>query len=261
MTKKLILADKIYNFDSEDKKQRILANYKKYLHEKTKGFPRTSVKINKLRAFDNRIEVRIHGPEEIFLHNLLKKEIGTIVEFDNVQIGNTLKGFMTDVGKVGFGIFVNCAVVNPYADVLLNLHTLREQLCNNKKKSIPEIIKAYNFIDRFPVVLEIVEKEPENTNLRGKLTSSTLDLFKKITDENLEGIFVSGATKNQFKKVLLRQNHLRDIVSIERFGFLENIVLLKEGTDAPGIIYHIGRYLRNCKMSALRPNRMKKLFL
>ena len=45
----------------------------------------------------------------------------------------------------------------------------------------------------------------------------------------------------------------------QRFGFLENLVLLKEGTDAIGIIAHIGKKLINCKLSALRPKKIRAL--
>ena len=86
-----------------------------------------------------------------------------------------------------------------------------------------------------------------------------MSLFKKVMRENIEGIIVCGSSKNQFKKALLKSGHLRDIISIERYSFLENVVLLKENTNAPGIISHIGKDLKNCKLSALRPKRIKKL--
>ena len=70
---------------------------------------------------------------------------------------------------------------------------------------------------------------------------------------------MSGETKGQLKKALLQKGHLRDIISIIRFGFLENIVLLKEDSNAPGIISEIGRYLRNCKLSAIRPAKINAL--
>ncbi|MHA2257917.1 MAG: DUF2110 family protein [Promethearchaeota archaeon] len=46
---------------------------------------------------------------------------------------------------------------------------------------------------------------------------------------------------------------------MKRYGFLENLVLLKKDTDAPGIIAHIGKELENCKLSAIRPKRIRKL--
>ena len=84
---------------------------------------------------------------------------------------------------------------------------------------------------------------------------------QEIIEENIEGVFLSGETKGQFKKVITKKGHFRDIITIEQFGFLENIALFKEGTNAPGIIAHIGSQLESTKLSALRPERIKKLFI
>jgi hypothetical protein len=35
---------------------------------------------------------------------------------------------------------------------------------------------------------------------------------------------------------------------------------LRENTTAPGIIADIGKHLKNCKLNAIRPERIKKLF-
>ena len=260
MVKKIVLADKIYNISTEQQKKDIFIRYNKYLNEKIKGFPKTHARISKLREFDKRFEVLIEGPETIFMVNLIKKEIGTIHKFEAVKVGQELKGIMVDVGKVGFGIFVDCAVLNPGADVLLNLHTLRDQLCKGNSVSLPEIIKGYDFIENFPVYVKIKEIDSENNKLEGELAKTTLNLFNKITKENIQGIFASGVTKNQLKKAIIGKGHLRDIMSIERYGFFENIVLLKEGTNAVGIISQIGRFLRNCKLSAIRSDKIKKLW-
>ncbi len=260
MVKKLVLYDKIYNFSSE-KEQRALQNrYLKYLGEKVKGFPSTNINIKKLRAFDSRFEIEIDGPEEVFMFNLIKKEIGTIVNFDELKEGKIYKGTMVDIGKVGFGIFVDCAILNPKTDVLIPLHALRKQLCNGMLKSLSEIVKAYDFIDMFPVYVKIESIDEEQKRVLGLLDNSTLNLFQKFIKENIEGVFISGQSKGQVKKALVKTGHLRDIVSIERFGFLENIVLLREGTQSPGIISDIGKLLKNSKFSAIKPNRIKSLY-
>lgn len=259
MTKKIVLFDKIYNIPSESKKKQISIRYLKYLNEYIKGFSKTSIRINKLRNFDHRFEINIDGQDESFIFNVLKKEIGTIIEFKDIKKGQVYKGSMVDVGKVGFGIFIDCAILNPKVDVLINLHSLRNQLCNGKERSLRQIIDAYDFIDYFPIYVKITRIDEVNKKLQGELDQKSLKLFKKILNENIEGIFLSGETKGQFKKALVKKGHLRDIISIKRFGFLENLVLLKRNTDAPGIIAHIGRELKNCKLSALRPNRIKEL--
>jgi len=260
MVKKLILFDKIYNITSQRKKDEVFSRYFKFLNEHVKGYNKTSIRIKKLREFDNRFEIEIKGPDEVFVSNILKKEIGVITDFKDAQIGQTYKGTMVDVGKVGFGIFVDCAILKPRTDVLIELRTLREQLCSGKSISAREIIKAYNFMDHYPIHVKIINIDQQGQKLQGEFAQETLNLFKKVMDENIEGIIVSGSSKNQFKKALLKTGHLRDMISIERFSFLENIVLLKENTDAPGIIAHVGKDLKRCKLSALRAKRIIQLY-
>lgn len=259
MVKKLVLFDKIYNTSNKGNKEDFYLRYYKYIREHAIGFPNTSIKIKKLRKFDKRFEVIISGPEETFIFNILKNEIGSIKEFQEIKVGNVYRGTLIDVKKVGFGLFVDCAILNPPVDVLINLHTLRNQLCNGKEKSIKEIIGAYDFINHYPLLIKIKEKDTTNNKLLGEIAPESLVLFEKILSENIEGVFLSGETKGQFKKIITKMGHFRDIITFKRFGFLENLVLLKEGTDAVGIIAHIGKHLRNCKLSALRPKKIRTL--
>jgi len=108
--------------------------------------------------------------------------------------------------------------------------------------------------------MKVVTINKEKQQIQGILDQKTLDFYEKLISENLEAVFVSGETKGQFKKALVNTGHFRDIVSIERFGFLENIVILRESTTAPGIIADIGKHLKNCKLNAIRPERIKKLY-
>ncbi|MBY8982108.1 MAG: DUF2110 family protein [Candidatus Lokiarchaeota archaeon] len=258
MVKKFVLYDKLYNLASYKNKNDLVLRYEKYLYELTKGFSKTQVEIKKQREFDKRIEIYIDGPEENFVKNLLKKEIGGIVKFEDIKVDDILKGTMTEVGHVGFGIFLDCAIVKPIKDALLPLYILRNQLVNSKKVSVYKIIKNYDFINHFPLYIKVLEINKENESIKGEIAPKSLKLFERIINDKIEGLFISGATKQQFKKALIKKGHLRDIVSIERYGFLENIVLLKQNSNAVGIIAEIGKYLNNCKFSALIPDRITK---
>ncbi|MFW9784714.1 MAG: DUF2110 family protein [Candidatus Heimdallarchaeota archaeon] len=261
MVKSIVLFDQIYNIPKERRKEDIYLRYQKYLNEHVKGFPDTTLTIKKLREFDKRFEITIKGPEEVFVYNLLKAEIGSITEFKDVRENAILKGTLVDVGKVGFGLFIDCAIVNPKIDVLITLQILRDQLSKGQKRSIRDIIDAYDFIDHFPLYIRITQIDRTNNKIQGEIAPESLNMFKKILDENLEAVFLSGETKGQFKKIITGKGHFRDIITIKRFGFLENLVLLKEGTDAPGIIAHIGKELKNCKLCAIRPEKIKNLLL
>ena len=260
MARKLVLFDKIYNVNTEQNHRSLSYKYLKTLQSLTKGFPNTKIKLNKLREFDQRYEVIINGPEEQFVYNLLKKQLGSITEFEDVHKGMTCKGTMVDVGKVGFGIFVDCAIVKPNTDVFISLHTLREHLCQGKKIPLKKIIQTYEFEEHFPVHVKIIGMDDPKKEIQAELADPSLQLFQKIVDEKIEGLMALGSTKSQFKKSLIKTGHLRDIITLEKFSFLEHVVLFKQGTQAPGIIKEIGRDLPGCTFSALRYQKIGKLF-
>ena len=253
MVIKLVLIDKL------PQKKPLISRYKKYILERVIGFQNTEIKFDKLRNYDNRMEISIKGPEEVFIKNLLQKEIGSIYDFNVLEKDMSLKGNLVDVGNVGFGLFVDCAILNPKVDVLVSLNTLREQLCKGRERSLPEIVKAYDFINGFPVSIKIASIDSVKENIKGILAKDTLNLYQKLLKENLEAVFLSGETKSQLKKALEKTHHIRDIISINKYGFLQNLIVLKEDTEAPGIISDIGKFLKKCKLSAIRPERINKL--
>jgi len=259
MPVKLVLLDKIYNSDILSDKIRIENAYSDYLNDYLPDFTETKVKINKIRNFDNRPQILIEGPDEKFVAKLLEKEIGIIQNFNEIEEGRKIKGNMIDVGKVGFGIFIDCGIVNPNTDVLINLHSLRNQLAGGKKISLNEILNIYDFINHYPVSIEVTEKNKEEGNLLGKLINETLNFLHKIKNQKTEWIFINGTTKWNIERALNRSNHGQDYIKIKQKGFLEHLIQLKRGTNAVGIISSIGKYLEGSKMAALIPNRIKKV--
>ncbi len=259
MVVRIILSDKLYNFSNEREKRDLLSRYLKYLQGLIQGFSNTEVRVRKVRDEDKRVELLIKGPDENFIKNIFRAEVGGTRQFKDLQVGEVLQGTLIDVGKVGFGLFVDCGIIKPTSDVLIPLFTLREQLGAGKRISLNEIVHAYDFIDYFPLVVKVTEINVEDHNIKAEIAPDSLKIFKKIMAENIEGLAICGETKGQFKKALIREGHLHDIITLERYGFLEHLALLTGNTSAPGVIAQIGKYLPGCKFSVLNPKRMSAL--
>jgi hypothetical protein len=54
---------------------------------------------------------------------------------------------------------------------------------------------------------------------------------------------VNSATRGEVRATVNRAGHARDIVTVERFGLLEQSVICREGTDPPGLLASVGEYL------------------
>jgi len=54
---------------------------------------------------------------------------------------------------------------------------------------------------------------------------------------------VNSATRGEVRATVNRAGHARDIVTVERLGLLEQSIVCAEGTDPPGLLAAVGRYL------------------
>ena len=56
---------------------------------------------------------------------------------------------------------------------------------------------------------------------------------------------VNSATRAEVRATINRAGHAEDIVTVERLGLLEQSIVCREGTDAPGLLADIGPHLRS----------------
>ena len=56
---------------------------------------------------------------------------------------------------------------------------------------------------------------------------------------------VNSATRAEVRATVNRAGHADDIVTVERLGLLEQSIVCREGTDAPGLLADVGPHLRS----------------
>jgi hypothetical protein len=61
--------------------------------------------------------------------------------------------------------------------------------------------------------------------------------------DGLGRVHVNSATRAEVRATVNRAGHAEDIVTVERLGLLEQSIVCREGTDPPGVLAAIGRYL------------------
>lgn len=54
---------------------------------------------------------------------------------------------------------------------------------------------------------------------------------------------INSVTRGEVRATINRAGHAQDIITVERLGLLEQSVVCKEGTDPPGLLASIGRFL------------------
>ena len=207
---------------------------------------------------DDRVYIELQGKRKSdvqFTMSILKELTGQTFESHNVPKRAPTMGYMRKVGKVGFGLFVDIGVENPYKEALIPLHTLRRQLTNEEKIPLSEIIKKYGFMDNLPIQVEITEiADPHSRTPKyeAKIHEDYLKRMAEWVDWGLDIIFTVGEARQMVKRTIAKRGHTIDVQEIQRLGPLETAVICNQGTTGPGIIAHIGKYLSHCRMSTMR---------
>ncbi|MBS7627535.1 DUF2110 family protein, partial [Candidatus Bathyarchaeota archaeon] len=88
--------------------------------------------------------------------------------------------------------------------------------------------------------------------LEAELTDRQLDTILRWHRLGLDRVLVVGATTGTVKRAVKASGCERYILRIERLGILENALVCKIGTEAPGILRTMGKALPDARLYPLR---------
>lgn len=223
-------------------------------------FTELDVTLSKIKT-DGRgyILVSLDGPDSEFARNVLISEYGGSLNFEDLRVTSIVNGSLVDVGKVGYGLYVDIGVVSPSrTDLLIPLHRLRSQM-GMEGKSLRQIITACLLVDNLPIEVEVSQLNSLNLTIEGAIAQSSLERFEYWLNDDHERLFVFGANYAMVESALRRTRHLEDIYEVESLGRHEHVLVCKRSTRASGIISAIGPLLRGVPMHLFIPREIKAM--
>lgn len=201
----------------------------------------------------NRITIEIEGKDEEFIANVLTREYGTVSTIGALRLNSTHKGHFVDVGKVGYGLYVDIGIATPsHMDALIPLYSLREQL-QMRNSSLRTIANTLVLVDNLPVSIRITEVDITSQRIAGEFTESYLEQIDRWVKDDHQRLLVLGCTKELIDDALEKSSHTEDIYRIEKLGHFEYSLRCKRSTRASGILAAIGPRLKGVPMHLFIP--------
>ncbi len=238
-------------------KNAALNAFRNYLSTELEGLEVQSKKI--YSHSHNWITIELEGEDEDAAYNLLQHYYGTTCHFDELETGQIRKGKLIQTGKYGYGFFIDIGIDSiKRIDGFLPLFALRRQLAKDEKIPLRKLYELYAFLDNISLKIRIESIDRFKRKIEVSLSEEQINTFKKWVNSKLERLVVGGVTKHHLKKIIIQSGHLRDIVSIDRLGLLEEMVVCKQGTNAPGILSEIGSSLPESQIQLFLPTKVKK---
>lgn len=196
-------------------------------------------------------KITVEGEDKEISANLIREEFGEIpYNLSKIREGEIYRGRFIDLGKVGYGVYIDIGVFSPAPkDVLVPLYYLKSLFGN---KPVRQLIREFGWIDYIPIELEITKVEFGTREMEGKFTERQLKQIEKWTSDGYDKIFIAGTISEKVEEALIETGHSRDVKRLEELGLMETLLVLKKGTQAPGIIKEIGPYLKAAVFGAIK---------
>ena len=164
--------------------------------------------------------VTVDGEDGVAARNVLREEWGAITpEFER---GEIYTGTLESWDESGFVLDAGEDVRVPAEEIGLG-------------PGSPEQVRTrYGLVQHLP--LRFVYGEPS------RLADDERDRLYDWT-RGAGRVNANSATRGEVRATVNRAGHAGDIVTVERFGLLEQSVICREGTDPPGLLASIGTHL------------------
>ncbi|ADT84526.1 DUF2110 family protein [Thermococcus barophilus] len=197
------------------------------------------------------VKIRIEGEDEEISANLIREEFGEVpYKLSNVKEGQRYKGRFIDLGKVGYGVYVDIGVFSPTPkDALMPLYYLKREF---EEKPVRQMIREFGWIDYLPVEIQIEKVEFGTREVEAYFTDRQLKKMKSWISDGYDKLFIVGTVSEKVEDALIKTGHSRDVKKLEELGLMETLLILKRGTQAPGIIKEIGPYIKSAVIGAIK---------
>ena len=199
--------------------------------------------------------VEVFGEDEHVALELLKEEMGLApVRPDGVKRFSTIRGKTLSVRPNG--LLVDVGIFEPFnLDAFLPLRTLRAQLADGLDMDMDKLASLLGLCEGLPLEVKLLEEPSGEAGrpIEAELSEGQVRAFEDWVFTGLDRLVITGASHHAVKKAVGGSGFYKQVVAIERLGFLENCVVLKLGASTKRIFRALRRRLSGANIMVFRP--------
>lgn len=198
-------------------------------------------------------KVKLQGNDTKTASLFLKKQFGNKTHISKLSKGKEYAGNLIKIEQKT--VIVDIGLRNPRYYITIPFKEITKKILDEKTKSSPQkMFQCFGIQQYFPfyVTPKVLFPTKKKKYLRGSPGSETVTLLQEWLNLPYNRVLVYGETRGKIKKALSKSGHGKDILNIERLGFLECTIICKKGTSAIGLIPEIGPFLKEAELSAFQ---------
>jgi len=208
---------------------------------------------------DGWVDLELSGEDAEPAEALIARELGLRPRsMDELAGTQALRGRISG-HRPEQGLLVDVGLRQPEpVELLVPLAILRSQMPYGRWVNASQLAQLWCLQEHIPVELHLIRGGNPDRPPEAELSERQVEVFAEWVETGLDRVIAVGATLRKVRSALKASRHLMDAARLDRLGLLEVSVLCKLGTDAPGIIHDIGRFLPDIALHSFQPRRILK---
>jgi hypothetical protein len=253
MNNKLAIAERIPHGAQKD----LMPLFKARIHKLLSGLD-VSVQLGVTSS--GFVSAEVQGADSEFFIELIKREMWLAPRnLSEVEVNDNFKAYVTGINKKRQTLEVEIGPVTANVKSEVAREALMAQLCDGRDTPIERVTQSYCIHEGVPILVRITSIDPERRQIEAWISDDQIVRFEQWRRERFHRIIAIGGLQDELREAVRVSKVERDIIEIEELSFTANSLVCKLGTDAPGIIAKIGRYISSFKLYAFLPERVDKL--
>jgi hypothetical protein len=203
----------------------------------------------------------VEGSDSEFFIELIKREMWLAPQnLSDIEVHDNFKTFVSGINAKRQSIEVEIGPASTNAMSEITREALIAQLCDGKAIPVDRVAQTYCLQEGTPIHVRITSINPEHRQIEAWISDDQVARFEQWRRERTDRIIAVGGTHDRLREAMRLSKADRDIIQIEELSFTANSLVCKLGTDAPGIIARIGRFVSEFKLYAFLPEKLDKLW-
>ncbi len=194
--------------------------------------------------------IGLEGPDEEVAAKYVASRLGTVARLEELAEGQIRRGKIIDIGKVGYGIYVDVGAFDSSGspvDALIPAFSLKRSLGVQGNIGVKRIASLLGLMDYLPLNTRIVKVDLGASEIMGRLTVAQARHLERRGNR----FYVCGETRGRIKNAIERTGNTARILRVKRLGLLECEVECRKGVKPQEVLRQIGPML-NAKVTVPR---------
>jgi len=254
MNGKILLAEMIPNLSPEELRSPLEARLRKLASDLEVSVEFEGVTKNGFPT------IGVKGPDIEAYTELIRRKLGIApADRSEIEVNDNFKAYARGINTRRQTIEIEIGPISTRFRSEITREALMAQLCDGRSFPVERIAQTYCIQEGVPVHVRVTSIDTQLKEIEVWVSDDQVSRFEEWRRQRFHRIIAVGGFQDKIREAIRLSKVERDVIEVDELSLTAHSLVCKLGTEAPGVIAKIGRYVGRFRLYAFLPDRVDKI--